>query len=149
MPSSLVVIATESGSTAKWTSARRPSVTFLGSRSVRYCSIACSMFWPVRWFLSSAVATGMPLRNRQRSTRLVRLGVERQLPRDRQPVGVVVGDQLRRDAEGRLAIGEADLDVLIADAVADDVDGPALVDLLRQPLDEPATARAPRRRRGP
>jgi len=57
-------------------------------------------------------------------------GVEGQLPGDRQPVGVVVGHQLRRHAEGRLAIREADLHVLIADPVPEDVDRPALVDLL-------------------
>ena len=112
-------------------------MTFFGSRSVRYCSIACSMFWPVRWFFSSAVATGMPLRNRHRSTRLVRIGVERELARDRQAVGVVVGDQLGRDAECGLPIGQADLDVLIADAMPDDIDRAALVDLLRKALDEP------------
>ena len=43
-PASLVVMATRSGSTAKWTSARRLRVTFLGSRSVRYWVMACSMF---------------------------------------------------------------------------------------------------------
>ena len=69
--------------------------------------------------------------------RLVRLGIERQLAGDRQPVRVVVRDQLRRDPERRLAIGEPDLDVLIADAVPQDVDRPALIDLLRQPLREP------------
>ena len=95
------------------------------------------MFWPVRWFFSSAVATGMPLRNRQRSTRLVGVRVERELARDGQPVGVVVGDQLGRDAERGLAIREADLDVLVADAVTEDIDRAALVDLLRKPLDEP------------
>ena len=68
--------------------------------------------------------------------RLVRIGIERELSCDGQPVGVVVGDQLRRDAECGLAIREADLDVLIADAVPDDVDGAALIDLLRQPLHE-------------
>ena len=65
------------------------------------------------------------------------LRVERQLARDGQPVGVVVGHQLGRDAERGLAIGQPDLDVLIADAVPQDIDGPALVDLLGEALDEP------------
>ena len=81
--------------------------------------------------------------------RLVRVGVERELARDGQAVGVVVGHQLRRDPERGLAVGEADLDVLIADAVAEDIDGAALVDLLREALDEPLRGRWARRRRGP
>ncbi len=68
--------------------------------------------------------------------RLVGVGVEGKLARDGQPVGVVVSDQLGRDAERGLAIREADLDVLVADAVAQDIDRPPLVDLLRQSLDE-------------
>ncbi len=71
--------------------------------------------------------------------RLVRLGIEGQLARDGQPVGVVVGDQLGRDTERGLAVREPDLDVLIADAVPQDIDRAALVDLLREPLDEPLT----------
>jgi hypothetical protein len=35
---------------------------------VRYCRLASSAVWPVRWFLISAVATGMPLRNSPTST---------------------------------------------------------------------------------
>ena len=30
----------------------------------RYCLMACSMFWPVSGFFSSAVAVGMPLTSR-------------------------------------------------------------------------------------
>jgi hypothetical protein len=49
-------------STAKCTIARRSSA-LRGSRSRRYCSLASSAVCPVRWFLISAVATGMPFRN--------------------------------------------------------------------------------------
>ena len=66
-PSSRVVLATCSVSTAKWTIARRPRVTFLGSRSARYCSLASSTPCPVSAFLSSAVATGTPLTKSARS----------------------------------------------------------------------------------
>ena len=81
--------------------------------------------------------------------RLVRVRVERKLAGDGQAVGVVVGDQLGRDPERGLAVREADLDVLVADAVAEDIDRPALVDLLRQPLDELLAGQRLRRRRGP
>ena len=39
-----------------------------GSRSVRYCSFASRTVWCVSGFFSSAVATGMPLTNRPRSS---------------------------------------------------------------------------------
>lgn len=48
-------MATRIGSTAKWTTALA-SVRLRGSRSVRYCAMACSTPWPVSGFLSSAVA---------------------------------------------------------------------------------------------
>ncbi len=69
--------------------------------------------------------------------RLVRVGVEWQLARDRQAVGVVIGHQLRSDTECGLAVGELDLDVLIANAMPQDIDGPALVDLLGESVNEP------------
>ena len=67
LPSNFVVIATRSGSTAKCTNARRPNVVFRGSRSLRYCSIACSTVCPVNWFFNSAVATGRPFTIKHRS----------------------------------------------------------------------------------
>ena len=66
--------------------------------------------------------------------RLVRVGIERELSRDRQPVCVIVSDQLRRNTECGFAVREANLDVLIADPVAYHVHGAALVDLLCEPL---------------
>ena len=45
-----------------------------GSRSVRYWAMACSMFWLVSGFFSSAVAVGMPLTSRARSMVLCDFG---------------------------------------------------------------------------
>ena len=68
--------------------------------------------------------------------RLGGVGVERQLPRDGQAVGVVVLHQLRRDAERGLPVGQPDLNVLIAHTMPQHIDGPALVDLPGEALDE-------------
>ena len=63
--------------------------------------------------------------------------VERELPRHGEPVRVVMRDQLGGDAEGGLAIGEADFNVLVANSVTQNIHRAALVDLLSQPLNEP------------
>ena len=55
----------------------------------------------VSGFFNSAVATGMPLTNRQRSSVFVALLI-RQLPDDGQPVRLVPLDELRRQPVGRL-----------------------------------------------
>ncbi len=68
-PASRVVIATSSLETAKCTRQRfaNPSSgSPFGSRSVRYCALACSIDW-VLSVLSSSVATGSPLTNSTRS----------------------------------------------------------------------------------
>src|SRR4051794_16233007 len=54
-----------------------------------------------------------------------------------------MGHKLWGNPEGRLPVGETDLDVLIANAVADDLDRAAFVDLLRESLDEPPTRMLP------
>jgi len=41
-PRSRVVTKTRSGSMAKWATTRRVKISSVGSRSVRYCSLACS-----------------------------------------------------------------------------------------------------------
>ena len=69
LPRNWVVTKTRSGSTAKFATTRREKISSVGSRSVRYCSLACSTPEPVSGFFSSAVATGMPLRKSVRSSR--------------------------------------------------------------------------------
>ena len=107
------------------------------------------MFWPGQMVLQLRRRDRDPVQEQAQVDRLGRLGIERQLARDRQPVGVVMGDQLGRDPERWLAIRQADLDVLIADAVPQDIDRAALVDLLGESLRRTSAARARRRRRGP
>jgi hypothetical protein len=47
-----------------------------------------------------------------------------------------VGDELRRDPEGRLSVRQPDLDILVADTVTQDVHRAPFVELLRQTLCE-------------
>ena len=126
--------------------ARRASVTFVGSRSRRYCAIACSTFWPVSGFFSSAVATGMPFTKQREVERLRLVGAVGELADEREPVRVVARDELGREPVRRLEVREPDLDAEVLDAVAQHVDGAALVDLGREPLEEARAARLPRRR---
>jgi len=67
-PWSRVVRKTRLGSTAKWTSARRAKFGSEGSRSWRYWCLACSTFWAVSGFFSSAVAVGMPFTSSTKSS---------------------------------------------------------------------------------
>jgi hypothetical protein len=60
---------TRSGSTAKFATTRRAKIGSDASRSVRYCSFACSTFCRVSGFFNSAVARGMPFRKSVRSSR--------------------------------------------------------------------------------
>src|SRR5436309_6300710 len=53
VPANFVVMETLRGSAAKWTSARRASVTFFGLRSVRYWLIALSRLGRLAYFLRS------------------------------------------------------------------------------------------------
>ena len=87
-------------------------------------------------FFSSAVATGMPLTNRHEVERLRRPGLVRELAGDGQAVGEVALGQLGRQAVGGLEEREADLDAVVVDAVAQDVDRAALVELLGEPVAE-------------
>ena len=57
-----------------------------------------------------------------------------ELARDREAVGEVSLGQLGRQAVGRLEEGQADLDAVVIDAVAQDIDRAALVDLLRESI---------------
>ena len=95
------------------------------------------MFCPVRWFFSSAVATGMPLTNKHRSIVLLDSGSKGSWRVTVSRFAVVVGDQLRGNTERGLPVGEPDLDVLIADPVPENIDRAALIDLLGEPLGEP------------
>lgn len=79
--------------------------------------MASSMVCPVRWFFSSAVATRDAVQEPAEVHGLGRVGLERELARDREPVRVAMGGQLRSNPERRLAIREANLYVLIAHAV--------------------------------
>ena len=62
--------------------------------------------------------------------------IVRELSRDRQAVGEVALGQFRREAVGGLEVRQADLDAVIVDAVAQDVDRAALVNLLGQSIGE-------------
>ena len=65
---------------------------------------------------------------------LRRCGVVWELACDREAVGEVSLGQLWREAVRRLEEGQTDLDAVIVDAVAKNVDGAALVDLLGQAI---------------
>lgn len=68
--------------------------------------------------------------------RLRRRGVVQQLARDRQAIGEVTLGQLGRQPMRRLEEGEAHLDAVVVDTMAQDVNGPALVELPRKPVSE-------------
>lgn len=68
LPASRVVMATISWSTAKCTSVTAWKIRSAGLRWERYCAIASSTFCPAVCVFSSAVAPGIPLTARSRST---------------------------------------------------------------------------------
>ena len=63
-------------------------------------------------------------------------GLVRELAGDRQAVGEVPLGQLGRQAVGGLEEREADLDAVVVDAVAEDIDRAALVELLGEAVAE-------------
>ena len=134
-PSSRVVIATGPGRPRSAPARGRQASRSSGPDRVRYCSTASSMFWPVRWFFNSAVATGIPLTNRHRSTVFVESGRT-------EAAGSPSAGWRRnaRPAPGRpRTLGgdtTAGRHALVDDAVTQHIERPALVDLLGQALHE-------------
>ena len=132
-----MVIATASGSTAKWTSARRPRVTFLGITVGAVLLDRMLDVLPGQVVLQLRCCNRDAIEEQAQVKCLVRFRIEGQLTGDSQAVGVIVGDQLRRYAERWLPVGEPDLDILIANPVPENIDRAALIDLLSKPLSEP------------
>ncbi|MEW2589011.1 hypothetical protein AB0893_01245 [Micromonospora aurantiaca] len=125
LPRSWVVTKTRSGSTAKLAITRREKISSVGSRSVRYCSLACSTPVPVGGFFSSAVGHRDAVEEECQVQPVAAVGLfngVRQLPHDGEPVAAVVGEDLVGLHEKRLEVRDPDAYALVLHALAEHVE---------------------------